>query len=344
MSINPQDFFDWVFRVLLQAFPAAFRQQFAAEMAQVFRSLYRQTYHQSGVSGLLHLWFATIWDLAWAVLYQWWVSLIQKRTVIMQTNPIEHRDRIQPLSALQAGIAALPFLVFGISSLVSQLGLFHPGAARLPFWQAVIIQPYLAFNGFILIGLAVGLLAGFPRWAYAYLGWALLFGWWWSDMRFYGYEIGWKIWLPILGVFLVMLIIRRSLQPLRTLATGLWQDWTLPSLGLYILYGHVYMLYDENHHPYLLAFIAVTTLAVTLGAWGYFRSTSPLRRILALLAGLLVATALSVTSYATWDYQAYYGLPEGGQNDILVGVLFFVALAVLMFGNGLLARSRLKGT
>jgi len=342
MPINPQDFSDRMFRILLQAYPAAFRQQFANEMAQVFRALSRQTYHQAGVSGLLHLWFSTIWDLVPAVMYQWWVSLIHRRTVIMQTTPAVQPDRIQPLSAMQAGIAALPFLVFGIISLVSKLVIFQPGAARLTFWQAVILQPYLWFYGFILIGLAAGLVAGFPRWAYAYLGWALLFGWWWGNMRFYGYETGWKIWLPALGVFLVVLIIRRSFQPLRALFTGFRRDWTLPSLGLYVFYGFVELLYDENHHPYLLVFMALTTLAVTTGAWGYFRSAHPLHRIVFLIAGLLLAHALGVTSWATWDYRTFYGLPEGGQNDILVGAIYFAVLAVLMFGNGLLAHSRLR--
>ena len=58
----------------------------------------------------------------------------------------------------------------------------------------------------------------------------------------YGYSIGWKIWLPFLGVFLVAILIRRSWQPLRDCFAGMRDDWTLPSLAIYILYGGTYML------------------------------------------------------------------------------------------------------
>lgn len=334
-------FSDRMYRTLLRAYPAAFRERFAVEMAQVFHSLCGEAYLQSGVGGMMRLWLSAVWDWLWAALYQWWRCLLKQKVENMQTNLIYRRDGIEPLSAAQAGIATLPFLAFGISSLASKLEFFHPDLAGLALWQILFIHPFLLFNWFILIGLGAGILAGFPRWAYSFLGWALLFAWWWADMVFYGYSLDWKIWLPLLGVFLVALLNRRSLQPLRALLAGMWRDWTLLSFGIYILYGFVFMLYDENHHPYLLAFIASTTLAISLGAWGYFRSISPLRRILALLGGLFLATVLSMTSYATWDYQAYYGLPEGRQNDILVGFLFFAGLVLLMFGNGLLARWRL---
>jgi hypothetical protein len=334
-------FSDRVYRTLLSAYPPAFRERFAVEMAQVFHSLCSETCMQSGVGGLLRLWLSAAWDWAWAALYQWWRYLLKQRMETMPTNLGDHRDGIIPLSAAQAGLAALPFLAFGLSSLVSKLGYFHTGPASLPLWQVLVFDPSLLFNWFILIGLGAGLLVGFPRWTYAFLGWALLFAWWWTDMRFYGYTIGWKIWLPLFGVFLVALLIRRSWRPLRALLAGMWRDWTLPSLGFYILYGWLFMLYDENHHPYLLAFIAATTLAISLGAWGYFRAISPLRRVLALLAGLFLAIILAEINGATWDYRAYYGLPAGTREVNLVGFIFFIVLVLLMLGSGLLARWRL---
>ncbi len=326
---------------MLQVYPGGFRGRFAAEMAQVFRALCCEAYAESGVGGVMCLWLPALWDCVWSAIYQWWMRLFKRKVENMQTKPIDRRDGILPLSVAQAGLAALPFLAFGISSLVIRLEFFHTYPASLPLWQILFIHPYLVFNWLILIGLGVGVLAGFPRWAYSFLGWALLFAWWWMDMGFYGYYSDWKIWLPLLGVFLVTLLIRRSLQPLRALFTGMWSDWTLLSLGVYTLYGYVSMLYDENHHPYLLIFIAVTTLAISMGAWGYFRSVSPLRRVLALVGGLLLATVIGGINSATWDYRAYYGLPESSQNVSLVGLILFVGLALLMLGNGLLARWRL---
>jgi hypothetical protein len=138
----------------------------------------------------------------------------------------------------------------------------------------------------------------------------------------------------------IALLVRRSWQPLRTLLAGLWKDWTLLSLTLYILYGWTFMLSDENHHPYLLVFIAAATLAISLGAWGYFRSTSPMRRVLALVGGLFLAILLAVINNATWDYRAYYNLPESASSVSLVGLIFFVGLIIFMLGIGWLALRR----
>jgi hypothetical protein len=325
---------DRVYRLLLQAYPASFRARFAAEMAQVFGCLCREAYAQSGAGGLLRLWLLSLWDWAGAAISQWWKYLFRRRMENMETKPIDYRDRIQPLSVIQAGAAALPFMAFGIASLVSKLEFFHTYPVSLPFWQILLIDPYLVFNWLMLIGLGIGVLAGFPRWAYSFLGWAILFAWWWSDMGFYGHSMDWKIWLPLLGVLVIALVVRRSWQPLSAILAGLWKDWTLLSLSLYILYGWTFMLSDENHHPYLLAFIAATTLALSLGAWGYFRSTSPLRRVLALLGGVFLAILLAVINNATWDYRAYYNLPESASNVSLVGLVFFGGIILLMLGIG----------
>ena len=260
----------------------------------------------------------------------------------MEANLLNRQDGIEPLSAVQAGIATLPFLVFGISSLVSKLEYFRVGPASLPLWLVLLITPYLIFNWATLIGLGAGLYLDFPRWAFSYLGWALLYVWWWSDMGFYGYHMDWKIWYPLLAVFVICLALRRSWQPLRSMFDGIWRDWTLLSLAIYILYAHVYMLFDENHHPYLLLLIAATTLALSAGAWAYFRSASPMRRVLWLMGGLLVAAGLSALSYATWDYRAYYGLPESTGRVNLIGIIFPAVLALILLANGLLARWRLR--
>lgn len=260
----------------------------------------------------------------------------------MNTSSIDVRDGVTPLSAGEAGLAALPFLIYGISNLVDRLDIPGLHSAATPFWRALLIQPYLVCYWLILAGLGIGIALGFPRWAISYLGWSILIAWSWEGVSFNGHTIGGWLWLPLLGVVLIGLLVRRSFQPLRSLGNRLWQEGTVASLAIYILYAWVYMMFDENHHPLLLVFITVTTLAVSLGAWGYFRAGSPLHRILALLAGLLLAVVLNGVSYATWDYRTYYSLPESAGNDNLVGFVFFVVIAVFMIGNGLLARSRMQ--
>ena len=335
-------FSDRTYQLLLKAYPPAFQDRFAMEMAQVFRALCREAYVVSGLGGLMRLWMLAFWDWLRAAVYQWRLRLFKRRRETMQTTPLDRQSGIQPLSPFQAGIATLPFLAFGIASIVSKLEYFHTSA------RVLFIDPFLVFNWLILIGLGAGVLAGFPRWAYSFLGWALLFAWLWSDMVFYAFSIGMKIWLPLLGVLLLTLLIRRSLQPLRVLFAGIWREWTLLLLGFYILEGFAYMDYDENHHPYLLAFIAVTTLVICLGAWGYFRCRSPLSRVLALVAGLVLAAGLGGINMSTWDYRAYYGWPEGTGDNIwgifIAGLILLVGLILLMVGLGLLTRTRLART
>ena len=292
---------DWFYRLFLRIYPAGFRERFAAEMAQVFRSLCGEEFRQSGVGGLMRLWLSTLWDGAWAAFYQWEIHLFNNRMEAMQMTLIDRRDGINPLTPVQAGIAALPFLAFGVSSMISRMEYLDAFRAGSPLWQIFLVDPSLVFNWLVLIGLGVGILAGFPRWAFSFLGWALLFGWWWSDMGFYGYHMDWKIWLPFLGVFAVALLIRRSLSPLRALFSGLWREWTLLALGVYILFASVYLVADEVHHPSLVLFIAITTLVLSAGAFGYFHSKSPLRRVLSLVGGMVLAVIIGVYIDPTWD-------------------------------------------
>ena len=333
---------DRLYRLLLRAYPAAFRARFAPEMAQVFRTLCRDTYSESGAGGLAWLWLAALWDWVRAAISQWGRHLLKRRTEMAQTNILDRSDGVQALPVKEAILAALPFLLFGLSSLLVKLGVHPPYVGGLPLWQIMLADPFLLFNWLVLIGLGASLVMGFPRWGYSYLGWAILFGWWWSDMGSYGYHFGREMWLPLLGVILLALLLRRSIQPLRTLFAGLWKEWTLLSFAIYVLYAHLYMLFDSDHNPHLLILIVATTLGVSLGAWGYFRAGSPMRRMLALMGGLGLVIIVSIVDNATWDFAAYYNLPEGGPSASLVGIIFFIVLALLMGGNGLLALWRLK--
>lgn len=258
----------------------------------------------------------------------------------MQGNPPSAQVDVPPLPAGQAILAALPFLGFGLASLLSKNNLVWEGLGEMPFWPRQILQPFLALNWLVLIGLGIGLLKDSPRWTFAYLGWALLYGWWWTGMRSFGFDWETRIWLPFMAVFLGVLLIQRSWRPWSTMLRGLSQDWTLFSFGVYILYSHVFMLYDENHHPYLAWFILGATLFSSLGAWAYFRQAGPLRRVLVLLGGLLGQIVLNNLSEATWDSAAYYGLPSQDHNSFRVGLVIFALMAFILIANGLIARWR----
>jgi hypothetical protein len=306
-------------------------------MGQVFDRLCADAYASSGAAGLLWLWLAAFMDSLRALVQQWWQYLVKSEAKVMDINLINREDGTVPLPARQAWLAVLPFLAFGLSSLANKLGVFHAGPA-MPLAQVLVSDPFLWFYWLILLGLGASLLAGFPRWGYAYLGWAVLFAWWWGNMRFYGHYLGWLFWLPLVGIMLVALLLRHSLQPLRSLFSGLRRDLTLPSLAIYILYTFMFMLFDENHNPLLAVLIPVLSVAASLGAWGFFRSAAPLRRILALVGGLALSAAISIIDVLTWQNPAFANLPANSpKHDIWVLVIFVGVMALLMGFNGWLA-------
>ncbi len=51
-----------VYRLLLAFYPAKFRREYGAHMAQVFRDCCLKTFHQSGLPGMLTLWGLTLFD------------------------------------------------------------------------------------------------------------------------------------------------------------------------------------------------------------------------------------------------------------------------------------------
>lgn len=332
-------FFERTIRGLARIYPPAFRSRFGIEMTQVYLTLSRQVQQDSGEVGLILLWFWVIWDGFSCALYQWGQQLTKKRMAIMNLNQVYASDGTVPLPPLQAALAVLPFLLFGISSIAVKMESVH--ISPPPSWQALLIYPQFIFNWLVLLGLAAGIIAGFPRWAFSYLGWALLLACFWTNMTFFGQRLSGQAWLLLAAVVLVSLLIRRSLQPVRAILNSLWRDLTLLPFGIYILYAALYITADENHHPYLLLFIAASTLAACLGAWGFFRSASPLRRVLALMGGLALVVFLDIWNSLTWDFAAYYNLPQGSPwEGILVGAVFLLISSVLYLGLAWLTQWR----
>lgn len=229
-------------------------------------------------------------------------------------------------------LGALPFLAYGALSLAFHFWAPSGALSGVPWLRLV---PYLSVYALALGGLLAGGLAGFPRWAYAYLFWALILTWWLSDMRIAGiYRFDGRMWLPFAGVLLLPLLLRRSLDPLRRLLSGLRQDWTLVTFGLYTFWAFAAILFDENHHPYLALFIIATALLTATGTWLYLRLPDARGRLLALIGGWAAMVLLGVLNDLTWDWRAYYNRPADAQNFSLIGLGFWL---LVVFGASLLS-------
>jgi len=254
----------------------------------------------------------------------------------MSTDSLDARDGTEPLAPFQALLAVFPFLLFGAANIAIQFKIGEYQNAR-DLVGIILTHPYQIFNWIVYAGLAAGILRDFPRWSFSYLGWAILNTILWANLAYYGQPVNFLL-LPFALVLAIPLLVRRSLRPFQPLFSTLRRDLTLPALGLYIFFTSVYMIYDENHHPALLFFLGSSALAATLGAWGYFRSSSPLRRVLALIGGLSLVISLEIINSITWDSATYYGFPPSPVFErITIPVAFWSGISIILFGLGCLA-------
>ena len=95
-------------------------------------------------------------------------------------------DYISPSTRWQAFIGSLPFLAFGIISMIGKIDAFHNEST---------ILIYFAFFIGVLAVLLIGWVRGFPLWSYSYLGWSLLFIWWLAGIRINGSHWGIGFWI-----------------------------------------------------------------------------------------------------------------------------------------------------
>jgi len=237
---------------------------------------------------------------------------------------------IIPATRWQAFIGTLPFLGYGIVNMISEMD---------QFYNFRDTYAYLAFYGLALTGLLIGWIRGFPLWSYSYLGWALVFAWWWTGIRISGTEWGYRVWLPFGIMVLLALLWTRSFESIKKLLHDIWKDWTRLSLAMFALGSWVSLTYDENHHPQLALFILFTTLVVSAGVWFFLRSSSLMGRVLSILVSFIASAVPMAISYLTWDWRAYYGLPAAESwNDNLgvapIGILFW---ALILFWPALIA-------
>lgn len=237
--------------------------------------------------------------------------------------------------AVFAGV--LPVLLSGLVVVVQAF--YYPGQVRGLTHSA---QLYLGLYAVLLVGLGVGWAKRFPRWSYGYLGIVLIMALWFANaatpgLQLFGHRFGrelWGVlgWLPLLGLFVLMLLLTRSLQPLRGLARDVREDWSLLSLALYGVVAWVSLIasFDNygwyNNGRVLLFNLVVQTVLFSGGAFFYMRQRGRWRGVLALQAALLLHFAME------WLAAGIDGSfePMAPARTVygIISYLFFIALWV----------------
>ena len=212
-----------------------------------------------------------------------------------------HYEIISPSTRWQAFVGALPFLAYGIAIVIGEVDHIYNVIGH----NAELVVYFIT-----LVGLLIGWIRGFPVWSHGYLGWSLLIPLLGTDSSIYGVTWGYGIWVPLAIIIVIAIVWTRSLNPIGRLVRGIWNDWTRLSLVMYVLLAWGMLIYDGNHHPYLLLFISAAALTLSAGAWLFLRSDTVPKRMVSLLSGFFGAAIIGVICWNTWSYRAYYGLPE----------------------------------
>jgi len=197
----------------------------------------------------------------------------------------------------EALIGALPFLLFGLAYLLNgfaELG----GHYRLAFnlldgslnRPAITLTPLMGVYFVSALGLLFGLLKGFPRWSYAYLGMSLYFGWSYNNQNYYGVFYKWWVWLPSFAAIVLGLLLTRSRAPLARLLQGAWNDWTRLSFALYAFALPMFtvVFFDEDWGVFQLYGLFFDTVLLAAVAVAFLRSCTTISRVLSLEAAVLI--------------------------------------------------------
>lgn len=308
------------YEIVLYFYPRQFRAEFGDEMIYVFaESMAARSGSQSVIQFLREL-----RDLPGSLLDAFTASWF--RGGVMSTK----NEYIVPSTRWQAFVGTLPFLAFGIVQMIDKMDLYY--APRSTFAD-------LAFYGLALTGLLIGWIRGFPLWSYSYLGWSLVFAWFWTDMSIDGTNWGYWIWLPVGIMALLALLWTHSRDPLKKLARDIWNDWTRLTLAMFSMGGLIFCGGGEDHHPQWLLFSIAATLIVCIGAWCFLRSSTLIGRVLSIAVSFILSAVPMGISYLTWDWRAYYGLPpakswRGNLGVAPIGVLFWL---LILFWPALIA-------
>jgi len=305
-----------LYALLLHLYPRQFHKAYGQEMQTVFTEVIT---HESGlrpVSLFLHELIDLPGSLIRIYAAQWFRG----------GGMCAKNEYYMPSTRWQAFIGTLPFLVFGIVSMIDKTD--HVNPFRDLYF-------YLGFCLLVSVGLLVGWIRGFPLWSYSYLGWSVFLIWIGSNGRINRVPLAPPILLMFGVMVLAALLWTRSLNPIKNLFRDIWNDWTRLSLCMYTFIAFVFLIYDENHHPYVLTFMAASTLTISAGAWFFFRSSDLIGRVVSILGGYFSSNVIGQICENTWDAQAYYNLPEGTPSpwymSIFRTVMIFSFFAVILF-------------
>jgi hypothetical protein len=278
-----------LYRRLLRLYPARLRSEFGDEMEAVFSQGLAEAGDRGRAALLQFLWLE-LSDLPPSLVRE---HLAEKHGGDMTAPP---ETPIPPLSWPATAAGVWPFL---IGLLAVLWGYPHPPSGwRTEPWaqtlQAAIIL------GSLLLGFGLGWLRQFPRWSYPYT--AFIF----TILLFLpvgnllnSLALGLEAWLGLGLAFLWLggaglLWLARRWKPLQPLYWGVRLDWTQACYGMSVVASIFFTSIDHDEDPFLALDVILPGLLLALAALVYLRLRTRKQRLLALGAGIFLATCVRV--------------------------------------------------
>jgi hypothetical protein len=140
----------------------------------------------------------------------------------------------------------------------------------------------------------------------------------------------------LLITILIVLVSRRSWQPLRQFFQNIWADWTLYTFMLYSTMPWLsWALFDEiRNQPLVVLSLLVADLSLCIGAWFYLRVHTIPQRALSLFIGMLPAcliTTIATSAYWHGRQESWMMTPGNGYADALRLFIFYAIILLIMF-------------
>jgi hypothetical protein len=132
-----------IYRLLLAAYPKEFRQEYGADMLQVFRDCMRRAYGQNGAFGVFRLWALTLPDLA--------VSLVEEH--LQKETKIMNKNTLIRLSGWALVLAGIGFFSITLGTYIDQNNpLMHFDNSvyyEFAYIYGVLVTPFLLAAGML---------------------------------------------------------------------------------------------------------------------------------------------------------------------------------------------------
>ncbi len=283
---------------------------------------------------------------------KWAKAVMNVTNAVNHPFATDHSKRETPLAIL-AGI--LPFILFGL--MYTQKGIDYHNRNSFTFqwdstsltatgagyftplaWVGHGIDGDFIVLGLVLIGLGIGWARRFPRWSYAYLGVTVMISVWLANIATPGFRLfghifgrelwGWRGWLPLLALIVIMLLLTRSLWSLRQLFVGMWQDWTRLSFFLYgaLTWLIVGVSYDNkswyDNTLFLPLNMFLLTLVITGCAFFYMWCRRTWQRVVALQLAIILYPPVSAAVEAL-DGNNFFILPDSAVAWLFIIIIWF---------------------